>query len=109
MSRAELEAEFASDQPERILNALIAAFYTEPADWVETRCYACASHSSAVARRGAAIVLGNIGCSSGLKDLSRAVMVLETLREDEDAQVKMQAEDSLNWVLDLSRKRSQLQ
>ena len=37
MSRKQLEAEFATDDPERILHALIAAFYTEPPQWVEGR------------------------------------------------------------------------
>src|SRR5664279_5761200 len=61
MSRSELEAEFATDDPDRILNALVAAFYTEPPDWVETHCYMFARHSGVAARNGVAIVLGSIG------------------------------------------------
>lgn len=80
MSREELEAEFASDDPERILNALIAAFYTEPPDLIEKWCYRFAGHPGEAARRGAAIVLGNTAAVHGLRDFARAVSVLEELR-----------------------------
>jgi hypothetical protein len=70
MSREELEAEFASDDPERISNALFAAFYTEPPDVVERWCYRSALHPSEAARRGAAIVLGNTAVVHGLRDIS---------------------------------------
>lgn len=109
MSRGELEVEFATDDPERILNALHAAFYTEPPDWVEARCYMFASHSGVAARNGAAIVLGHINSCHGLSDLKRAVAVLEVLRRDPDPMVKMNAQDSLSWILELAGRRKQTQ
>jgi hypothetical protein len=69
MSREELEAEFASDDPERISNALFAAFYTEPPDVVERWRYRFALHPGEAARRGAAIVLGNTAAVHGLRDI----------------------------------------
>jgi len=105
LSRAELEAEFASDDPERILNALIAALYTEPAGDLENWCYKFAAHPSEAARRGAAIVLGNTASVYGLRDLARAVSVLETLRQEPT--LKMHAEDSLEYVLHSGRKQVQ--
>src|SRR5664280_1608288 len=107
MSRSELEAEFATDDPDRILNALVAAFYTEPPDWVETHCYMFARHSGVAARNGVAIVLGSIGTCHRLSDLSRAVAVLEALRHDPNPMVKMNAQDSMDWVLERARKREQ--
>jgi hypothetical protein len=106
MSRGELEVEFATDDPERILNALLAAFYTEQPDWVETRCYMFASHPGMAARNGAAIVLGNIGCCYSLSDFNRAAAVLELLRCDPDPTVRMNAQDSLNWILERAEKES---
>lgn len=105
MSRDELEAEFASDDPERILNALIAAFYTEPPEDVERWCYRFAVHPGEPARRGAAIVLGNTAAVHGLRDFVRAVTVLEALRQE--PALKMHAEDSLDDVLHWGRNRMQ--
>lgn len=105
LSRSELEAEFASDDPERILNALIAAFYTESADDLENWCYTFASHPGEAARRGAAIVLGNTASVYGLRDVARAVSVLERLRQEPT--LKMYAEDSLEYVLHSGRKQAQ--
>jgi hypothetical protein len=68
MSRAELEAEFASDDAERISIALIAAFYTEGPEEVEQWCYRFAKHSGEAARRSAAIVLGKTVMVHGLRD-----------------------------------------
>jgi hypothetical protein len=107
MSREELEAEFASNDPERIMNALIAAFYTEPPDVLEAWCHRFAAHPGADARRGAAIVLGNTAAVYGLRDFERAVSVLEELRQD--PAVKMHAEDSLDDVLHSGNRRKQTQ
>jgi hypothetical protein len=65
MSRKELEAEFATDDPERILHALISASYTEPPEWVQEWCFKFAKHPGEPARRGAAIVLGSIAFVHG--------------------------------------------
>ncbi len=105
MSREELEAEFASDDPERISNALIAAFYTEPPDVVEGWCYRFAVHPGEAARRGAAMVLGNTAAVHGLRDFARAVSVLQELRQD--PALKMHAEDSLDDVLHSGREKMQ--
>ncbi len=103
MSREELEAEFATDDPERILHALIAAFYTEPPQWVEEWCFKFATHPGESARRGAAIVLGNIAVVHGTCDFTRAVTTLEQLRQD--PALKMHAEDSLEYVMHSGRNR----
>ena len=105
MSREELEAEFASDDAERILDALISAFYTEPHEDVEQWCYRFANHRDEPARRGAAIVLGNIALACGLRDFERAISVLETLRQE--PVLRMHAEDSLGYVLHAGRGRVQ--
>jgi hypothetical protein len=67
----------ATDDTERILRALIAAFYTQPPDWVETRCFTFATHSGVAAPNGVALGLGNISSCYGLNDLNRAETVLE--------------------------------
>lgn len=109
MSRSELEVEFATDDPERILSALHAAFYTEPPDWVEARCYMFANHSGVAARNGVAIVLFHINSCHGLSDLNRSVSVLEVLCRDPNPMVRMNAQDSLGWILELAGKRKQTQ
>jgi hypothetical protein len=105
MSREELEAEFASNDPERILHALIAASYTEPPEWVQEKCFKFATHPGEPARRGAAIVIGSIAFVHGPINFARAVATLEELRQDAD--VKMHAEDSLELVLHAGRHRTQ--
>ena len=105
MSREELEAEFASDDPDRILRALIAASYSEPPEWVQEWCFHFAAHHSEPARRGAAIVLGSIALVHGPINFVRAVATLEELRR-EDA-LRMHAEDSLAMVLHAGRNRTQ--
>ena len=105
MSRAELEAEFASDDAERILYALIAASYTEPPEWVQDKCFKFATHPAEPARRGVAIVLGSIAFVHGPINFVRAVATLEGLRQD--PALKMHAEDSLELVLHAGRKRTQ--
>ncbi len=105
MSRGELETEFASNDPERILRALIAASYTEPPEWVQEKCFEFATHPGEAARRGAAIVLGSIAFVHGPVNLERAVSTLQELRQD--AAVKMHAEDSLDLVLHAGRNRAQ--
>lgn len=105
MSREELEVEFASNEPDRILYALIAASYTEPPEWVQDKCFKFATHSAEAARRGAAIVLGSIAFVHGPINFVRAVAALEGLRQD--PAVKMHAEDSLELVLHAGRNRTQ--
>jgi hypothetical protein len=97
MSREELEAEFVSNDPERILHALIAASYTETPEWVQEKCFKFATHPGEAARRGAAIVLGSVAFVHGPINFVRSVATLEELRRD--AAVKMHAEDSLDLVL----------
>jgi hypothetical protein len=101
MSREELEAEFASDDPERILRALIAASYTEPPEWVQLWCFKFATHACEPARRGAAIVLGSIALVHGPINFVRVVATLEELRRA--AALKAHAEDSLALVLHAGR------
>jgi hypothetical protein len=105
MSREELEHEFASNDPERILRALIAASYTEPPEWVQEQCFKFATHPAEAARRGAAIVLSSIAFMHGPINLGRSVATLEELRLD--AAVKMHAEDSLELVLHAGRNQTQ--
>lgn len=105
MSREELEAEFASNDPERILRALIAASYTEPPEWVQEKCFKFATHSGEPARRGAAIVLGSIALVHGPINFVRVVATLEELRRE--AALKMHADDSLELVLHAGRNRTQ--
>jgi hypothetical protein len=105
MSREELEAEFASNDPERILHALIAASYTEPPEWVQEKCFKFATHSGEAARRGAAIILGSIAFRHGSINYGRSVATLEELSRD--AAVKMHAEDSLELVLHAGRNQTQ--
>ena len=105
VSREELEAEFASNDPERILRALIAASYTEPPDWVQEKCFKFATHPGEAARRGAAIVLGSIAFMHGPINFERSVATLEELRRE--AAVKMHAEDSLELVLHAGRNQMQ--
>ena len=104
MSREELEAEFASDDPERILRALIAASYTEPPEWVQQWCFKFATHSGEPARRGAAIVLGSIAFVHGPINFVRAVATLEELRRE--AALKQHADDSLALVLHAGRNQT---
>jgi len=104
MSREELEAEFASDDPERILHALISASYTEPPEWVQEWCFKFAKHPGEPARRGAAIVLGSIALVHGPINFVRAVVALEELRRE--ATLKMHADDSLTFVLHAGRNRA---
>lgn len=101
MSHEELEAEFASDDPERILCALIAASYTEPPEWVQQWCLKSATHASEPARRGAAIVLGSIALVHGPINFVGVVAALEELRRD--AALKAHADDSLAIVLHAGR------
>lgn len=105
MSREVLEAEFASNDPERILRALIAASYTEPPEWVQEKCFQFATHSGEPARRGAAIVLGSIALVHGPINFIRAVATLEELRQE--PALKMHADDSLELVLHAGRNRTQ--
>ena len=105
MSREELEVEFASNEPERILYALIAASYTEPPEWVQDKCFKFATQSAEPARRGAAIVLGSIAFVHGPINFVRAISTLEGLRQD--PAVKMHAEDSLELVLHAGRNKTQ--
>jgi hypothetical protein len=105
MSREELEAEFASNDPERILHALVAASDTEPPEWVQEWCFKFATHSGEAARRGAAMVLGSIALVYGPINFVRAVETLEELRKD--PALKMHAEDSLEYVLHAGRNRTQ--
>jgi hypothetical protein len=105
MSREELEAEFASNDPERILHALIAASYIEPPEWVQEKCFKFATHPGEATRRGAAIVLGSIAFVHGPINFARSVATLEELRRD--AAVRMHAEDSLELVLHAGRNQTQ--
>jgi hypothetical protein len=105
MSRDELEAEFASNDPGWIPHALIAASYTEPPEWVQEKCFRFATHPGDAARRGAAIVLGSIAFMHGPINFVRSVATLEELRRD--AAVKMHAEDSLELVLHAGRNQTQ--
>lgn len=105
MSREELEAEFASNDPERILRALIAASYTEPPEWVQEKCFEFATHSGEPARRGAAIVLGSIALVHGPINFVRVVATLEELRRE--AALKMHADDSLELVQHAGCNRTQ--
>ena len=105
MSREELEAEFASNDPERILLALISASYTEPPEWVQELCFKFATHPGEPARRGAAIVLGSIALVHGPINFGRAVAALEELRRE--AALKVHADDSLKLVLHAGRGRAQ--
>lgn len=105
MSREELEAEFASDDPQRILIALIAASYTESPEWVQEWCFKFAKHPGEPARRGAAIVLGSAALVHGPLNFERAVATLKDLRKEPT--LKMHAEDSLGFVLHAGRNRMQ--
>ncbi len=105
MSREELQAEFASDDPKRIMHALIAASYTEPPMWVQEQCFKFATHPGEAARRGAAIVLGSIALVHGPINFVRAVATLEELRRD--AALSVDAEESLEFVLHAGRSRTQ--
>ncbi len=105
LSREELEAEFASDEPERILRALIAASYTEPPEWVQEKCFKFATHPSEPERRGAAIVLGSVALVYGPINFERAVSTLEELKRE--TTLKMHADDSLELVLHAARNRTQ--
>ena len=105
LSREELEAEFASNDPERILRALIAASYTEPPEWVQEQCFKFAAHAGEPARRGAAIVLGSIAFVHGPINFERAVATLEELRREDG--LKIHADDSLMLVLNAARNRTQ--
>jgi len=105
LSREELEAEFASNNSERIFNALLSAFYTEPPDLLEGWCYKFAEHPGEAARRGAAVVLGSTAKVHGLRDFTRAVSVPAKLRQD--PALKTYVDDSLEIVLHSGRKQIQ--
>ena len=100
MSRPEIERELASGDGERILTALLSAFYSEDCAWVERRCLQFLQSSSASARRGAALVLGHLAGAYGDEiDLVGASEVLTTLSADADESVRVAASDSLVDVL----------
>lgn len=105
LSREQLEAEFASGDSDRISQALVAAFYTEPPHVVEEWCVRFASHAGTSARRAAATVLGNTAALHGLADFPRAVKVLETLRSDPT--ICAYAEDALDDVANAKRLRTE--
>lgn len=101
LSRCEIEMELASGDPDRIFRALLAASYTEPAAWVEEQCFKFAAHPKEMARRAAAIVLGNIAFVHGPSDLTR---VLHTLHElQNEPALSTVAEESLMFVRHAAR------
>jgi hypothetical protein len=59
MARAELEEEFRSSDGERVRDALLSAFYSEKAEWVQSWCLELCTHHDPIARYGVAVVLGN--------------------------------------------------
>ena len=100
MSRSELEQELASDDGERILSALISAFYSEDPNWVQKSCLHLATHKDGQARRAAAIVLGNVsGVHAKELNLMASLETLYKLRTDHEEAVKTAAEDSIETVL----------
>lgn len=104
MTRAELEREFASGDGERIKLALISAFCSEDANWLQEWCLRFVDHPSNSARYGAAIVLGNVSSVHALEiDLLKSFHALEKLKADADEQVRIAADDRVHDVLHLIR------
>ena len=100
LSRSELEQELASQDGERILHALISAFYSEDPDWVQKSCLRFIEHADSSARRASAIVLGNISHVHARDiDLMVSLEALQKLRSDHDENVRAAAEDAIESVL----------
>jgi hypothetical protein len=100
LSRAELEIEFANSDGDRILHALISAFYYEEPKWVQQSCLRFVEDENPTARRGAAIVLGNVShVYAADLDLVVSLDALQKLKADKGEGVSAAAEDSLMIVL----------
>jgi hypothetical protein len=113
MTLSELEREFGSGDGERIQEALLSAFYSRNCVWVESRCLHFLGSASAAARRGAAMVLGNLARVYGQRiDLANAHDALLRLSKDADKGVRAAVSDSLDTVmhrLRLHKKRQWVQ
>lgn len=100
MSRVELEEAFRSDSGETVRLALISAFYTEVAPWVQGWCMKLIDHPDSIARHGVALVLGNmVAVRSNEVDLMKCLEAVQKLIGDADEQVRIAAQDSLDDVL----------
>jgi hypothetical protein len=100
LTLAELEREFASGDGRRIQAALWSALRWKNCVWVESRCLFFLGASSASARRGAALVLGDLARVHGERiDLINTREALRRLAKDADKGVRAAVKDSLDTVM----------
>jgi hypothetical protein len=100
LTLAELEREFASGNGKRIQGALWSALRWKNCVWVESRCLFFLGVSSASARRGAALVLGDLARDHGERiDLINTREALQRLAKDADKGVRAAVKHSLDTVM----------
>jgi hypothetical protein len=100
MNRGELEEAFLSGSGERVRDALISAFYSEKAEWIQGWCLRLSNHPDPIVRYGVAVVLGNIAVLHRSElDLVKCLEAVEKLSGDLEERVRFAAKDSLGDVL----------
>jgi len=100
-SRAEIERELNSADPERIHYALIDASYHEDAAWMQERCLEGLNSPSPRVRYGALMAFQILTAVRGELDPVVVVPAVEILRHDPDPLVVESARDVLQdikWV-----------
>jgi len=98
LSRAEVEAALARDDPEELLKAVVAvALHSEDLDWASSVCMRLASHAHFNVRGNAILGLGHLARRYDRLD-SAAREVIEAGLRDADSYVRGQADAAADDV-----------
>lgn len=97
MSRADEQAAFATEDTNRVIDALLSAAYYDPDwRWVQEQCLRFARHRDAALRRAAIICLGHLARIHRRLDTAAVLPVLDELAGD--PAVVGQVEDALGDI-----------
>ena len=96
-SRREIEELLQSDDPAKIVSALLSATFYEPDwRWVQNKCWRFLEHSNSDVRRAAAMFLGELAVFHGQLDLE--VVLPALYKASQDPAIKPTVEDSLEDI-----------
>ena len=99
ISRDEAESAFASDDSERMAEALVnVAFHDTDWRWVQDNCLVFGRSGAAPLRYIAATCLGHVARIHGRLDLDKVMPVLKELLNDSETYVKASAEDAIEDI-----------
>jgi len=98
MTRAEINSAILGNDRERLVYAVLsAALYDDDPQWAENICVRLASHETANVRRNAIMGFGHIARIHRALD-ARVKPLIERALHDEDSDVRIQADDTMDDV-----------